>query len=165
MVSDGGTGGTADILLATVPHTGTRFFIGLIEEAIGIDHHIMRARTEPELNRYRFATCHIEEPNSEFLEKYIETFDPLLIVTDRNPDEVAISWAKRGLDLERLDECRRIQQEIITRHDPLIVSVDAADREQKLGKLGQAIGEQLATNWQPVGSWPDIHHGPKPNRH
>lgn len=157
------------ILLTTVPHTGTRFFIELIEKATGHEHHIMRARTEPDsrqlLQGYPFATCHIEPGNWQLLNWYIDDFQPLVVTTARWPRDVEASWRKRGLKLDKMVEGNTLQKQLIRERDPIVVSVDAPNRAERLEQLAQAIGSRLETDWQPVGSWSHLRDGPVAHRH
>ena len=142
------------VLLATVPHTGTRFFIHLIEAASGERHHLMRHNTEQRpLACHPFATCHTVPQNEHLLNSYIEKFDPVLITLERDRQAVIASYKKRGKNDGRIDEAYAVQQRFINRYAPLVLSVDSQDRKQRLKKLSAILQLSLNTDWTRVGSW------------
>ena len=152
-----------NILLVTIPHTGTRFFIKMLEQQyFHSRHHIMRDRTEKRpLTLHQFATCHTEYPKLAL--EYIEKFNPILITCERHVDGIMESLRKRrGDDAERHYEKALVgYNEIFYNTIPHVsLSFDAEDRQDRLDKLSKIIEHPLdAGTWDKVGSWDDKNHG------
>lgn len=152
------------ILLTTVPHTGTRFWLDIIERATGYKHHVIRASTEKARSIHPLASCHIEPDNYPLIEWYMHAYRPTLITTTRDHDATVKSWRKRGLALDKMHQGNELQERLIRDYSPIVVSVDAPDREERLHELSQAIGRPLRTEWKPVGQWAGVRDGAKQDR-
>lgn len=141
---------TPPVLLVTVPHTGNRFFIRLLETALG-PHHALRTQTEKGIPKrpYPFAAAHVEHVG--LLTAYIASFPELALVTaTRQMEAIYASYNKRGINDGRVERHLRRWSDFMRRYRPLVVSVDAPDREERLQKLCQLIGKKLETDWKPV---------------
>lgn len=144
------------ILLATVPHTGTRFFLNIIEGLMSVKHHIMRQDTERRpLREHVLATCHLGPKNWNLICEYIDLFDPVLITLDRDHKRVVTSYEKRGKNDGRLAESYFTSDAFRLKYDPLILSVDSEDRAERLSLLSGLLGKPIDTDWLPVGSYDD----------
>jgi hypothetical protein len=152
-----------NILLVTIPHTGTRFVIKILEQQyFKSRHHIMREHTEKRpLQLYKFATCHTEY--SDLIIEYIEKFNPLIITCERDYEATMSSFKKRkGNKAEEhyqksLDGYNKIFEKI---SPDIILSVDSKDRDERLKKLSGILNISLdSNNWKKVGSWEEKNYG------
>lgn len=139
------------VLLATIEHSGTRFFANLLAlpfgnpRIAGTEWYAHVADGPP------FVVTHVQ--NKTLIERYVAEFAPLLVTTTRNLDMLLASYVRRNVaeDLPRyLSDWLRM----VDRFKPLVVSVDAADREQRLAQLSELVGVSLSTSWRPVERWP-----------
>jgi len=146
-----------DIFLITVRHSGTRFFLDMMEKALQCSHHLLEGPNEPNPKRYPFVFAHINNRDLHCIEKYMEMYSPLLITTERNYQDVHESWRKRGRRISLLRENIEIAQCLIQKYSPIIVSVDSIFRDMRLYQLGEALGIKFETDWEPVGQYGD--HG------
>lgn len=137
------------IMVASVFHTGTRFFLGLIGDAIGEKYfHILHRH--PHVEWHPLVLCHVEAKRMKHIYYYMEHYNPVLVMTERDHDKVINSWDKRKTKYHTsLGECMALRESLIKEFDPIIVSVDAPDRDERLQKLADAIGVELKTDWQP----------------
>lgn len=152
-----------NVLLITIPHTGTRFFLKLLEQQyFNSRHHIMRETTEPRpLKQYLFATCHTA--NWKLILEYIEKYNPVVITCERRYEDVITSFVKRKGDRAEAEYKRHLDgwnilKETIT--PDVVLSVDAEDKEDRLEKLSKVLGVSLdPEGWGKVGSWEDKNKG------
>ena len=146
------------ILLATVPHTGTKFFMKIIEESLGVKHYHMRGqilyKDKPQpLHRHDLVLAHLSPPNWQPIKDYISLYKPVLITTERDYKKVVLSHEKRGKNDGRVEINYRVSDQFRKKYDPLILSVDSDDREERLILLSELIGQPLHTDWLPVGTY------------
>lgn len=152
-----------NILLTTVPHTGTRFFIKMLEQQyFKSRHHIMRSHTEPKpLRLHKFATAHTEY--FDLVIEYVEKFDPIVIACERDYEAVMSSYRKRKGDEAQAHYDKNFEgwQKILEKVTPhVILSVDADDRQDRLDDLSSLLGVDLdPQGWGKVGSWEDKNRG------
>lgn len=140
-----------NLLLVTIPHTGTRFFIDLLEPVLG-PHTAMREKSEAHpLQAHNFATCHVEY--GALIDEYIALFNPVLVTTTRQMAAVRSSYVKRGRNDERIWQHFKSWLEFMDKYGPLVVSVDAQDRDERLRDLSRLIGHDLQTEWKRKGSY------------
>jgi hypothetical protein len=143
-----------------VEHTGTRFFLRLIADALGCKWHGIgqqALKKDPDadpLECYPVAGTHLQPENMSYLEKYIEAHDPLIVLTVRGREATEASWTKRGKPLAKLVACRSLVHSFETTYKvAALVSVDHPERDKMLANLCAVTGLELSTNWQAVGSY------------
>ncbi len=134
--------GQKNVLLATIPHTGTRFFADLI----------YRAQQANGFRHVGFAIAHLVPQNRQEIDKFIELYDPLICTTERDATATADSWAGRSEEICPLQESLDYAEQFKAHHNPIIVSIDSGDRDAKLQTAAAAFGETITTDWAVVGN-------------
>jgi hypothetical protein len=144
------------VYFTSVPHTGTRFFLEMINPIVWLKGYKLKQRVEPRPLIWRpFVASHIFRENMPVIYDYIEAYNPILICTQRDIKAVEQSWKSRGRPIDELHECIQLADEFIERCNPTLISVDADDREEMLLDLGNALSAEFKTDWQRTGSFKD----------
>lgn len=141
------------IYYVTVRHTGTRFFLYMLEEAIGEKHHLIETWKDIKSEPYKLAFSHTWPGNYGLITKYITAFNPILIMTERCYGDVVKSWGKRRRHQAELDKWLDVDRQIKEQNNPIILSVDSCDRDSRIAALSEALGYSFITDWKPVGSY------------
>lgn len=142
------------VLLSTIPHTGTRFFIKLLEQQVfHVRHHIMRDHTEARpLECHTFATCHVGY--EDLIKEYVSLFNPIVLTCERDREATRQSYARRNKLTGSFDNNYVRYDSLFSEVKPdLVLSIDADDRDDRLSDLSELMGVELKTNWEPVGQW------------
>lgn len=108
----------------SIPHSGTRFAKKLI---VGIAQHLSE-------QSYR---------------NYPDDFD-VVIMPFRKPETVLASWLNRDKYRIHLVACYQMLLEFWS-NNYLPLPVDHPDREKYLGRISEAVGLELKTDWEPIG--------------
>lgn len=141
------------IVLLSVAHTGTRFFLNLFSNGWGEARYLVPAYPGDDYFRadgYRFGFAHFDEGVMDNLDNLPTA--AVVLVTQRDPDATRASWARRGLDLSGLDRQERNRARFLSRRDARIVSVDAPDRQAMLSACQDIYPLPISTDWVPVGA-------------
>lgn len=120
------------IILATIPHTGTWFFEKLLK-----DHG------------FAVETMHVTRNSMPRVKIMVDQGMPV-VTTVRSLDKVRESWAVRNRPLDQWCEHLECWFELMA-YKPHIVSVDC-QKEERLEALGDALGVQFKTKWEPVNA-------------
>ena len=123
------------IVLATVPHTGTSFFRDLLRQ------HFRPYRD--------FIVRHVHD------DVFADLDNRTVVTTIRDDEDVRRSHIKRGENPGALEGYWRNWDRVVAEYDPIIVSVDAVDRDARLDNLSEALGVEFETDWAPVNAWTD----------
>lgn len=110
------------INLFSVPHTGTHFLKGVLEDA-GLE---VRAR-------------HIEG---------WQLTNDLVVAPIRDPYTTYVSWVSRGRDQSFKEKWELFNKAFETQR-MIIVPIDTEDRETYLKELSGELGVSLKTDWKP----------------
>lgn len=132
------------IVLATIPHTGTNFFMGLLAQ-----HFPLVTCADLVEGRHGFWPLHVSTPNFARMQRIAR---PVVITTVRDPEKVRRSWEQRGQVMRMLDEAYEQHAWMMERWHPIVVSIDD-DREARLEALEQKLGVRFETDWAPVNAW------------
>ena len=144
------------VLLITVMHSGTRFFLSVLEH--GLKTKYLELSEHPEgFNSLAF--CHTWPENRDVIERYIESHNPVIVTCTREYGETAASWKKRNRRRSDLKAQLEEQEYFIAHYDPVVLSVDKPDREDRLSLLSEKIGVELETDWRVIGSYAGIRTG------
>lgn len=139
------------IILATMPYTGTRFFLKTLKEATGAKPYQLTYRLINKYNGWeQLVWSHLEPPTMQLIHNYIADHDPVIVTTLRSKEAIEGSWKRRMEDKQRVLESYECWDEFISLYDPVIVSVDTKDKDARLAELSEAIGVKLETDWRIV---------------
>lgn len=141
-----------NILLATIPHTGTRFFLELLRKTLS-----RRSDCLPPdgVTARDYVFVHIEQDTAQCarLFRYIDACRPLVITTERHPEKVRNSWLRdTARDIGKLPMLYGVYRDLLAKYSPFVLSVDAPDRQERLDNLGRILGVNFITDWTPVGA-------------
>lgn len=139
------------LLLATIEHSGTRFFANLLAPTFGAPKIAGCNDYAYVADGPRFLVTHVQW--RELIDRYISEFAPLVVTTVRCLDALRGSYVRRNV-AEDLPHYLSAWLDFAAKHRPLVVSVDAADREQRVARLSAATGIDLPTTWEPTIRWP-----------
>ena len=131
------------VVLCTVPHTGTQFVRSIL------------CRHMPDVDfggLHGLVTVHATDAALDQIAEHAGWISAL-VTTVRDREAVRVSWERRGKSLPLLDTYWSRWERMVAARNPIIVSVDAPDREDRLVALGRALGLSLETDWRPVNSW------------
>lgn len=134
------------ILLVTIPHTGTQFFSRLLEQhfnRIGF----VEMETNPLATGY--VQRHTTPETMAWLPKVRQSVT--LLTTERDRDAMNASYRRRGKKPNQIDVKFMPCYRELLKMEPIVMSVDAPDREKRLVELGRALGVVFKTDWAPVG--------------
>lgn len=131
-----------NLLLVTMIHTGTRFFVRLIYEATGVRPQTIAAEGPG------FVASHIGPRKIAAIEAFIAKHHPLIVVTERDPVKHQTSCLMKLVDPRQVIEARTEYWKFRDKYNPLVISFDAPDRDEKLAKFSEALGVTLTTDWQ-----------------
>lgn len=140
------------VLLATVEHTGTRFFAGLIARVLGAPRIAGSDYYDHVADGPTFVVTHVQ--HRSLIERYVSEFSPVVVTTIRNLDAVYASYVRRNV-AEDLPRYLSDWMWLVGAYSPLIVSVDSADRETRLDRLVEVVGVTRPASWHPVTEWPN----------
>lgn len=137
------------VMVASVFHTGSRFFLDLIGEAVGADYfHILPRHTS--VTWHPLVLCHIEPKRMKHLRYYIDHYDPVIVVPMRDMEATKNSWENRRTKYTfSLTECVALRDAVIAEYDPVIVSIDAWNKDVLLENLSDALHVTIQTDWVP----------------
>ena len=127
------------VLIASVPHTGSRFTVSLFTK-VGFVRH-----KKPRKNAHSVRLTHVRDDDEW---RIVEKHQGPLIVPIRHPLSCARSYANRDEDVrESWGYWRRLIDQVIPL-DPLLLPIDAADRDGYLEKINSELGLSLTTDWK-----------------
>jgi hypothetical protein len=143
-------GKPAPFLLSTVHHTGTHTAIEIFKsdyKRCAITEDGLRDYEPYEGEPYWFSHCEPEQ--MRLICKRLKTGIPL-ILTMRNPMDVARSWIKRGAIMDGLfmnmwKNLFALQEA----YNGLWLPVDTPDRDMRLQAISERLGVDLSTDWTP----------------
>ena len=125
------------IMLVTRMHTGTRFFIDLLKH--NLDEPFYSNHCQP----------HVMPQIKRLYDQGV-----VLVTTYRTEQQIRDSWMRRYQHLgERSNGFwyQHIQwHDWVIPHAKFVLSLDEADREQDLKVLGDYLGVELKTDWEPI---------------
>ncbi len=136
-------------MLATIERTGTRFFASLLAPILGVPLVAGTNYYPAVAHGPTFLVTHVQ--NGELIDRYVDEFRPAVVTTIRNLDTLRASYVRRLRN--DLDQYLADWLGFVGRHNPLVVSMDSADRDARLGRLSSLVGVKLSTDWQPVLDW------------
>ena len=137
------------LLLATIERTGTRFFASLLAPVFGAPRVAGTNYYPAVADGPQFLVTHVQ--NSELIDRYVDEFKPAVVTTIRNLDTLRASYVRRLRN--DLNQYLEDWLDFVGRHNPLVVSMDSADRDARLKKLSALVGAELTTDWKPVLVW------------
>ena len=137
------TGYPSGVVLATVRHTGSLFFRGILLRA-GFQLTPLRGEAKPP----PLIFAHLYDTHMDDIFRWLEQF-PTLVIPMRDPQECADGWTRRGATFEHFEEMWR-NVEVLEQFSPSFVSIDTDDREERLSALARRLGRDLQTDWAPV---------------
>ena len=129
------------ILLATIPHTGTRFMVKTFEDSgLTVASHGWQP-----VDVY---FLHLRPFNFE----RVKAFDGPIVCTMRDKKKIEASWRAGGETFgTTLDECFRCFNEI--KHAATTIKIDdKSRRDMQLRAISELVGRPLHTDWTPVGA-------------
>ena len=128
-------------ILLTVPRTGTGFFSRLLLQPCGTS----------------LTTSHVSPASITLLDRIS---NPFIITTWRDWGKVKDSFLHHGDSLELFDMHFVAWLKLISIFDPLILTVEpeynGVSREARLTILGELLGTNLETDWEPVNEWKEV---------
>ena len=139
------------LVIPTVQHTGTLFLVGLLKDA---GFEVCTFRSKPKTDHsLHYGHCWPGEL------KYMR---PLLrecqaIVPLRHPALVYEAWKRRHrTHLELILQWQTLITEV-DKFSPLYLPIDIPFRNAHLKRIGDTLGIDLATDWEPKHSFTDTH--------
>lgn len=137
--------------LITQRHTGSHSALGILEQ------HYMRHYLTEDWRRDTDATgpplwfSHCEPEKMPLVKRRVEEAE-VLILTMRDPMEVAKSWIKRAMPLNQwfMDIWKNLFA-LQAEYDGLWLPVDTPDRDDYLKQISERIGISLQTDWARKG--------------
>jgi hypothetical protein len=134
-----------NVVLISVPHTGTWFTIRLLTAAGLRETHLNPAKIE-DGHVYH---GHMLKGTQTHAAMRLATQMPLVCPL-RHPFRVEESWRRKGKDIGYMIECFRIYQDKFLPLDPLVMPVDSPKKNHALSELSAGLGLDLATDWSVV---------------
>lgn len=128
------------VILATMMHSGTDFFRGILERHYPYIGFEAALAGQPGL-----AAIHISDRVLDALE-YRCKGNPVLVTTLRHWRDMELSWKRAGRDMPTLPIMRECWMRFLEM-DPFILSVDC-QRQERLDRLSAHLGVKLETDWQ-----------------
>lgn len=133
-------------VLATVRNTGSNFALSILEQ------HYTRHYMREDLHGDPVWFSHTEAMWMPLIRERCSAYPPL-ILTMRDPMKVAKSWIKRG---KAMDHGFRDMWTNLFRlagdYESFWLPVDTKDRDERLRAIGDRLGKELVTDWEPVCS-------------
>ena len=127
--------------LLTVPHSGTRFMMGVLEGA-GLRRACAAMPTDGDFIQVHFAY----EPETEIIDNWTGP----VIITLRDKELVADSWRRRGKPISRFEAAWDKMGEFLDRvkDNVMFIEVDNPDtREAQLQAISDHIGVPLSADF------------------
>lgn len=141
-----------NIVLISVPHTGTWFTIRLFTALRMAENNLVPARIEDNTVYHGHMLKGTQIGAALRLAKDMPLVCPL-----RHPYRCEESWKRRQKDVSEMVECFRLYMEKFVPLNPYIMPVDSPRREQCLRAMAAGLGLPLQTDWPVVNGKADTH--------
>ena len=141
-----------DVVLTSIPHTGTYFTIRLFTDA-GFTEGSLFYPARGESHIYH---GHMLKPGQ--IERALELAREMpLIIPFRHPYRVEHSWNLRARPLDEMFRCYRTLVERFLPLKPLFMPIDSEQRVEHLKRLSAEVGVELSTDWSVVNGVRGTH--------
>lgn len=141
------------ILLATMPRTGTRFFLSAIKQGVGREIPWIVSETQNLWGHTLGYVGHISYRSTgiiDVMRRFIREANPILLVTYREPCSHYESFKLAGSKLSRKQflTTRALYDHFIYAHEPdLVLDFSAKDRDEQITKLSLLLGSKIEVDW------------------
>ncbi len=134
------------LIMLTVPRTGTGFFKKLLSQ-----HFKPISMGDARCGVSGLVVSHVSMDGVEML---VDIPSALIITTWRDWEKVKKSFLNHGDSLELFEMHLSAWEELVSRFDPMILTVEdtcgSFSKEDRLAFLGYTLGINLETDWAPV---------------
>jgi hypothetical protein len=141
-----------DVVLTSIPHTGTYFTIKLFTDA-GFSEGSLFYPARGDAHIYH---GHMLKPGQ--IERALELAREMpLVIPFRHPYRVEHSWHLRARSFDELLRCYRTFIDKFLPLKPLFMPIDSERREEHLKRLSAEVGVTLSTDWGVVNGVRGTH--------
>jgi len=137
------------ILCATVAHSATRFICDGVFKSCGYAREDL-GDVPPSEDRKTILQVHFS--GSNYIRICEEAKKYPVIMSLRRPRSIIKSWRKRYNNTSGLYTQMMLSYYFIQTHEPLLLPVEEPDRAAYLHFMGKALGLDLRTDWEKIGT-------------
>lgn len=141
-----------NIVLISVPHTGTWFTIRLFT-SLGLKENGLTPSTVEDNTVYHGHMLKGTQVGAAL--RFAK--DMPLVCPLRHPYRVEESWRRRKKDVSDMIECFQLYMEKFVPLNPYVMPVDSPRREEYLRDMANGLGLSLQTDWPVINGKQDTH--------
>lgn len=141
-----------DVVLISIPHTGTNFTIKLFADNGYEEGGLFTPRSFGPMVRHGHM---VKEGQIARAIELARTM--LLVIPFRHPYRVEESWKRRGKSLAEMYDCYRTLIDRFLPLNPVFVPVDTERREEAVERLSSRLRTWLTADWSVVNSVSGTH--------